>query len=217
MDQDYMMKYQQMQMMNFNSQNLFGYKMEDAFFIDPQQKTLLEKYCLCEIPQEIIKAMNNSQLSSTQDSYSKSMSNASPKPHKVKQRKRKNALPPMDDKLYEIMQQISTGEIVGFKASPKSIKGMYRNKSGRRSRYIGVSKNSQNWQVLINLGNFKKYIGTYSTEKEAAIAYDFFSIALNGSKANTNFDYDISLITEMIESYLASDKEIVPAYFVNRV
>ena len=49
----------------------------------------------------------------------------------------------------------------------------YKTPKGRGSSYVGVSKNGENWQVLINYGNFKKYIGTFSSEKQAAITYDF--------------------------------------------
>ena len=123
----------------------------------------------------------------------------------------------MDTKIGDVLSQIQKGKILGFKGCPKSIKGVYRNKSARRSKYIGVSKNNSNWQVLINLGNFKKYIGTYSTEKEAGIAYDFYSILLNGGKASTNFDYSVELVQEMIENYYANNNVIVPAPFVYRV
>lgn len=140
-----------------------------------------------------------------------------PEPQKIKTRRRKKNLPSLDEKLAVVMGQISSGEITGFKGCPKSMKGMYRNKSGRRSRFIGVSKNSQNWQVLINLGDFKKYIGTYSTEKEAAIAYDFYSIILNGYKANTNFSYNLTTVMDMINSYKANDRTFVPTDFMFRV
>eukprot|EP00345_Euplotes_harpa_P017447 CAMPEP_0168337688 /NCGR_PEP_ID=MMETSP0213-20121227/12349_1 /TAXON_ID=151035 /ORGANISM="Euplotes harpa, Strain FSP1.4" /LENGTH=65 /DNA_ID=CAMNT_0008343245 /DNA_START=333 /DNA_END=526 /DNA_ORIENTATION=+ len=65
------------------------------------------------------------------------------------------------------MQHISEEKFKVVIATEKSQKGIHRNKSHRRSRFIGVSKNSHNWQVLLNLGNSKKYIGTYSTEEEA--------------------------------------------------
>ena len=41
---------------------------------------------------------------------------------------------------------------------------------------LEYQKNGENWQVLINYGKFKKYIGTFSSEKQAAITYDFYSI-----------------------------------------
>ena len=50
------------------------------------------------------------------------------------------------------------------------------NKLSRKSPYIGVSRNKDHWQVLINNKTSKLYIGTYMSEFEAAIAYDFYSI-----------------------------------------
>jgi hypothetical protein len=140
-----------------------------------------------------------------------------PQHQKIKTRRRKKELPALDKKINAVFNQISSGEIIGFKGCPKSMKGMCRNKSDRRSRFIGVSKNSQNWQVLINLGDFKKYIGTYSTEKEAAIAYDFYSIVLNGYKANTNFSYELRTIVDMISNYKINDRIFNPSDFVFRV
>lgn len=76
-----------------------------------------------------------------------------------------------------------------------------KNIRSRSSNFIGVSKNGLHWQVLINYGKTKKYIGTYSSEKEAAIAYDFYSIILNPQRAKTNFSYTSDLLVQMIASY----------------
>jgi hypothetical protein len=54
-------------------------------------------------------------------------------------------------------------------------------KLSRRSQYIGVSKNGLNWQVLVNIGLNKHYIGTYEDEIEAAVAYDFYAFVLHPS------------------------------------
>jgi hypothetical protein len=89
--------------------------------------------------------------------------------------------------------------------------------SGRRSMFIGVSKNGQNWQVLINMGKFKKYIGTYPTEKEAAIAYDFYSICLHLKKAKTNFTYDRDVLLDMIQCYKENKNVFDPVRFLSVV
>ena len=59
----------------------------------------------------------------------------------------------------------------------------------RWSKYRGVSKNGNQWQVQIMLHKRKLYIGTYSTEEMAARIYDILSIKNRGDKANTNFIY----------------------------
>ena len=100
---------------------------------------------------------------------------------------KKNPLPMANRKLRRILAKIIEGNFPVITPTHKNTSGKRRNSSGRRSKYIGVSKNNQNWQVLITVANSKKYIGTFLTEKEAAIAYDFYSIALHGAKATTNF------------------------------
>lgn len=117
---------------------------------------------------------------------------------------KKKSLPQIDEKIKRVLNKIQNGSITEFRACKKKIKGFFSNKSGRRSKYIGVSKNNYNWQVLINVGNKKKYIGTFPTQKEAAVAYDFYSIALHGEKAKTNFNYEAKVVEDMIQSYLSS-------------
>jgi len=126
---------------------------------------------------------------------------SSQKSEKVAPRKRKNNLPKVDKKLKRILLKISQDKMPTLAPTEKSVKGLSRNSSGRRSKFIGVSKNNQNWQVLI------KYIGTFPTQKEAAVMYDFYSIALHGDRANTNFNYDPQLVREMVESYFNSAEE----------
>lgn len=69
----------------------------------------------------------------------------------------------------------------------------------RGSRYRGVSRNGNQWQVLIMVSKKKRYVGSYSNEIEAARAYDRAALQNHGSKAKTNFDYshhDIKVIIE---------------------
>ena len=89
-----------------------------------------------------------------------------------------------------------------FKHCVKSARGLHNGVSHRRSIFVGVLRNRERWQVLINEGKKKRYIGTYSTEVEAAIVNDFYSIGINFLKAKTNFHYSQELIISMIESYL---------------
>lgn len=190
-----------------------GYMQNMPAQVNSFDMQMLSQYCWCDVQQQMMPQNNNSIAALN----TPKPTSTSDKALKIKNRRRKKELPALNEKLDAVIQQIKSGEIVGFKACPKSMKGMYRNKSGRRSHFIGVSKNSQNWQVLINLGDFKKYIGTYSTKEEAALVYDFYSIALNGYKANTNFSYDVSTVTDMIKNYYENDRTFVPIHFVNRV
>ena len=59
----------------------------------------------------------------------------------------------------------------------------------RGSKYRGVSKNGNQWQVLIMINKKKRYIGNYRNEEEAATSYDIVAIQNHGSKAKTNFYY----------------------------
>ena len=77
--------------------------------------------------------------------------------------------------------------------------------STRRSHYTGVFKNGDNWQALISIYKRKTYIGTYTSEIEAAKMFDFYSILLNNLTASTNFDYTKKDILEMIESFVSND------------
>ena len=68
-------------------------------------------------------------------------------------------------------------------------------KRGKRgSKYRGVSKNGNQWQVLIMVNKKKRYIGNYKTEDEAAASYDIVAIQNHGKKAKTNFFYTIDEI-----------------------
>lgn len=79
--------------------------------------------------------------------------------------------------------------------------------SNRRSNYIGVSRNGPHWQALIWINKRKTYIGTYSSEIQAARAFDLYSILLHGLVAKTNSSYSkdeiVSMLKEFQESSLA--------------
>ena len=59
----------------------------------------------------------------------------------------------------------------------------------RSSKYRGVSRNGNKWQVLIMINRKKTYIGNYDSEEYAAKAYDQYAIKYHGDKARTNFFY----------------------------
>ena len=59
----------------------------------------------------------------------------------------------------------------------KSKKIIFKNVGRKGSKYRGVSKNGNQWQVLIMINKSKStYAGTYTTEDFAARVYDFLSI-----------------------------------------
>ncbi|CDW81380.1 ant-like protein [Stylonychia lemnae] len=78
-------------------------------------------------------------------------------------------------------------------------------KSKRGSRFRGVSKNGKKWQVQL-LGNMRKrYIGSISSEDQAAKIYDHYAIITHGLRAKTNFHYDKRQIQDIMERFRESD------------
>ena len=75
-----------------------------------------------------------------------------------------------------------------------------KSKKPRGSKYRGVSRNGNQWQVLIMVNKKKRYVGSYSKEDEAARAYDKVALQNHGPKAKTNFDYT----KQEVENILAS-------------
>lgn len=70
----------------------------------------------------------------------------------------------------------------------KKNKFIIRNKTS--SKYRGVSKNGNKWQVLIQINKKQSYIGSYLSEEFAARVYDVLEIKNRGIKAKTNFIYN---------------------------
>lgn len=138
-------------------------------------------------------------------------------PERTKSTRRKIELSTIDGTLARILKYIQNGQSLVFEHKAKSNRGLYHGLSRRRSQYIGVLRNRGKWQVLINEGRSKKYIGTYATEIEAAVMHDFYSIGINGIKAKTNFTYKNDMIAEMIGSYFSSNKTFIPSLFVSRI
>uniref|UniRef100_A0A7S3JBB2 AP2/ERF domain-containing protein n=1 Tax=Euplotes harpa TaxID=151035 RepID=A0A7S3JBB2_9SPIT len=87
--------------------------------------------------------------------------------------------------------------------------------SRKRSSFIGVSKNGHNWQALISVNKRKTYIGSYRSERDAAVAFDFYCILLHSFCAKTNFSYSKTEILDMIANYMSNDDEFKPELFAH--
>lgn len=53
-----------------------------------------------------------------------------------------------------------------------------RKRSNVSSKYYGVQKNRNGFQIIVTLNGIHKYVGRYKDEKEAAIAYDVYMLSL---------------------------------------
>ena len=73
------------------------------------------------------------------------------------------------------------------------------NTKPRGSRFRGVSKNGSQWQVLIMVRKKKRYLGSFSSEEEAARAYDKVALQNHGNKAKTNYDYTKEEIEKILQ------------------
>ena len=173
------------------------------------------------------KNQNEQIINTTMSSYQKTSSDYSkycwwdkvlyefaPNKHNSSIRHRKNFLPNINRNLQRILMLSYNGKEVAFKHSIKSARGLFYGVSRRRSQYIGVLKNRGKWQVLINEGRIKKYIGTYLSEAEAAVVHDFYSIGINGLSAKTNFSYNHSQVMKMIEIYFSNNQTFDPSIYL---
>jgi hypothetical protein len=73
-------------------------------------------------------------------------------------------------------------------------------KKSRRSRFRGVSKNGNHWQVLIMVKKKKKYLGIYPNEEEAAKIYDRVALKYHGIKAKTNYKYTKEEVAKIVSN-----------------
>ena len=85
-----------------------------------------------------------------------------------------------------ILNEIRSSNKINLNNKEKEIN---KSRGQRGSKYRGVSKNGNQWQVLIMINKKKRYIGNYKNEEEAASSYDIVAIQNHGSKAKTNFYY----------------------------
>ncbi|CAI2364378.1 unnamed protein product [Moneuplotes crassus] len=153
-------------------------------------------------------AFNKYQIEDSNPSYSEeeSISENSEESWSIaslpKRRKRKVKELDIREDLQTLRSRIISQDATEFSSSSKKAKSGNKKCLKRRSKYIGVSKNNSNWQALINLGKVKKYIGTFSSQMQAARAYDIYSVALRGEEGALNFDYTAEEMLERIEYFL---------------
>eukprot|EP00347_Sterkiella_histriomuscorum_P008015 403346693 len=84
----------------------------------------------------------------------------------------------------------------------------FKSQTVRGSKYRGVSKNGNKWQVLV-MGNQKKqYSGSIKDELMAAKMYDKFAIKNLGLRAKTNFDYKKKDIQKIIRDLQEDDTHV---------
>ena len=81
-------------------------------------------------------------------------------------------------------------------------KKIFIKKSKRSSIYRGVSKNGNEWQVLMMINKNKSYIGSYPSEETAARIYDILALKIKGFKARTNFEYNYNEIIKICETQI---------------
>lgn len=126
--------------------------------------------------------------------------------NKTKTKSKKNLIFKQDnfdgkaDNLLLVLSSINSSytTLVSSKKKAGSRQGPLSNK---RSSYIGVSRNGPNWQALITINKRKTYIGSYKTERQAAIAFDFYSLLLHSLAAKTNFSYSKEEIFNMLYNF----------------
>lgn len=63
--------------------------------------------------------------------------------------------------------------------------------SGNKSGFKGVTKKRNGWCAYIEVGNVGRYIGTFMTKEDAALAYDSAAKKLHGEFAYQNFGAEV--------------------------
>lgn len=176
-----------------------------------QIMNLASQYCLCSIGAKCAQDHFSEHSTEVGDLVIKHQSSRSIKPRKknrlLKSRNTQDNLERLESMLTHYKDD---GRVIIYR-SPKSKSNTKCFRSGRRSTFIGVSKNGDVWQSLIMIDSKKTYIGSYHTEEEAALAYDFYSIVMKHFAAKTNFDYTLLQVKRMVKNYHDNCGDFVPA------
>ena len=100
----------------------------------------------------------------------------------------------------------ANSSILDSYSSSKNVKKVkniaFITKKERSSKYRGVSKNGNKWQVLFMNHKNKNYINSYTSEEIAARIYDILSIKEKGIKARTNFSYNNLELKTIKETFI---------------
>mmetsp|Transcript_3663 Transcript_3663/g.4274 ORF Transcript_3663/g.4274 Transcript_3663/m.4274 type:complete len:237 (+) Transcript_3663:22-732(+) len=171
---------------------------------------LLDNYCNCEIFNNPTSAtIKNSENFSFSNSLTEEIKESKEdknsilvqrKSHPRKVLNRTEYLGALLQKLNSSLDKAPDSETYLIKAKEK-LKYKTETISDRRSRYTGVFKNCSRWQALIAIRKKKTYIQTYSSEYEAARAFDLVSIILKGFSSITNFSYTKKEVKRLLEEY----------------
>ena len=80
------------------------------------------------------------------------------------------------------LSKVSDDNQVMVKSKNKSV--FMQTRSHRGSKYRGVSKNGDKWQVMAASGRMEKYIGASTHEDAAGKLYDKYSLIMQGFKVS---------------------------------
>ena len=183
---------------------------------NPVENDILQHYCLCDFPGLKCSHQSNDEkglFSLNANIKTAVSSNEEAMVNPARERKRKHPIPDISDKISEVYKELQENKAFVVLPRKKGNRGLYKGVSERRSRYVGVTQNGGHWQALINVGRSKKYIGTYNSENEAALTYDFYAFGIHGLKAKTNFKHTGAEIMTMIESFISNENKFVPSLF----
>jgi len=185
----------------------------EAFYINQEQtypsfEQDLSQYCLWDLqqPAQIEESKEDKRSSESTEFLFNSL------PKFPKQRKRIKAVfkPFIVDKSGISLRKAydePDKEATIFKRTSKSIIAPGHRPVKPRSNFIGVSKNGNHWQSLIVINNTKVYLGTYKTQKEAAVMFDFHSLVVHYKWAKVNFNYSADDLIKMIQVFKQNSNE----------
>ena len=111
------------------------------------------------------------------------------------------------DEVYTLLQKVMDKDRKMFKKTNKSAVTPGHIPLKPRAKFIGVSKNGNNWQSLIVINNSKVYMGTYKSQLEAATIFDFHSMIVHYKCAKVNYDYSANDLIDMIQIFKENDNE----------
>ena len=146
----------------------------------------------CNINNNVAKSQHIDNKTSLKNNYIFKVTHAKvkrPKKKYIKQTESNNEIKVLKNKKIVYVNTLLLNSYSTSKNIKQLNKITFIGKSKRSSQYRGVSKNGNQWQVLMMLKKKKSYIGSYDSEEVAGRVYDILSIKNRGIKAKTNFIY----------------------------